>query len=540
MFVAPLARAAVVDRLATTAVDVVVIGGGITGAGVAWDAVTRGYRVAVVERDDLASGTSSKSSKLVHGGMRYLATGDVAMVAEGVRERERLRRLAPHLVRPLSFVVPTGSVKDRAMMQAALLIYDAIGLVGGAHPHRRLRAQEVYALAGIDAGASHGGFRYYDAQTDDARLTLEVFQQARARGALVLNHAAAVDLLVSGSRVRGIEVVDGPTQDLLRIQARWVVDATGVWAGRVARGHGMSAAGIAPAKGVHLTFRASDLPIHTAVVVPSRGRDGRRIFLIPWGRQVYVGTTDTPHAGSLDDPSVSTEDAAYLLDAVNAAFGTTLEPADAIGAWAGLRPLIEGGGHTRDLSRRHLVVEAPDGLVTVTGGKLTTFRQMGQDVVDLIARGDGLRTRSHTTGAALGAAGRPLDGLARTRRALTALHMDHELAGSLFHRHGDLAPVVAARAAAAGEADRLVPDLPYLIGEVRHAVREELALTLDDVLQRRLRVSIRHAAAGGDAVQVAAAIAADELGWDGTERQRQIDDYLARVRSERGAVPLTP
>jgi glycerol-3-phosphate dehydrogenase len=538
VFVAPLARAEVIDRLSTTAVDVVVIGGGITGAGVAWDAITRGYRVAVVERDDLAAGTSSKSSKLVHGGMRYLATGDVAMVAEGVRERERLRRLAPHLVRPLSFVVPTASAKDRAMMQAALLIYDTIGLMGGAHTHRRLRAQEVYALAGIETGASHGGFRYYDAQTDDARLTLEVFQQARAHGALVLNHASAVDLLVSGERVRGVEVVDGPTQATFRIQARWVVDATGVWAGRVAREHGIAAASIAPAKGVHLTFRASDLPIHTAVVLPSRARDGRRVFLIPWGRQVYVGTTDTPYDGSVDDPSVSEQDAAYLLDAVNGAFGTGLGPGDAIGAWAGLRPLIEGAGHTRDLSRRHLVVEAPDGLVTVTGGKLTTFRQMGQDVVDHIGRADGLRTRSQTTRAPLGAAGRALDGLARTRRALAALDMDQELAGSLFHRHGDLAPVVAARAAAAGEADRLVPDLPYLVGEVRRAVRDEMALTLDDVLQRRLRVSIRHAAAGGDAIGVAAAIAADELGWDDTEQQRQIEDYLGRVRAERGAVPL--
>ena len=538
MFVAPLARSAVIDRLATTAVDVAVIGGGITGAGVAWDAVTRGYRVAVVERDDLASGTSSKSSKLVHGGMRYLATGDVAMVAEGVRERERLRRLAPHLVRPLSFVVPTASAKDRAMMQAALMIYDAIGMLGGAHTHHRLRAQEVYALAGIETGAASGGFRYYDAQTDDARLTLEIFQQARARGALVLNHAAAVDLLAAGGRVRGVEVADGPTHERLRIEARWVVDATGVWAGRVARDHGMPAAAIAPAKGVHLTFRASDLPIHTAVVIPSRARDGRRLFLIPWGRQVYAGTTDTPYAGSVDDPSVSAEDAAYLLDAVNAAFGTNLGPDDAVGAWAGLRPLIEGAGHTRDLSRRHLVVEAPDGLVTVTGGKLTTFRQMGQDVVDHIARGDGLRTRSHTTRAALGASGRALDGLARTRRALASLHMDHELAGSLYHRHGDLAPVVAARAASAGEADRLVPDLPYLVGEVRHAVRDEMALTLDDVLQRRLRVSIRDAAAGGEAVAIAAAIAGDELGWDAAERQRQIEDYLGRVRAERGAVPL--
>lgn len=532
------ARAAVIDRLASTAVDVVVIGGGITGAGIAWDAVTRGYRVAVIERDDVASGTSSKSSKLVHGGMRYLATGDLAMVAEGVRERERLRRLAPHLVHPLSFVVPTNTTNDRAMLQTALLIYDGIGLFGGARTHRSLRPHEVYALAGLRSGAERGGFRYYDAQTDDARLTLAVIQMARAAGALVLNHAEAVDLQVAGGRVRGVDVRDRLGGDTFGVTGRWVVDATGVWAGRVARSHGISAAAIAPAKGIHLTFDTADLPVQAAVVLPSAARDGRRVFLVPWGRQVYVGTTDDHYDGPLDEPSVTDEDADYLLAAVNTAFGTSLSAADAIGAWAGLRPLIEAAGHTRDLSRRHLVVEAPDRLVTVTGGKLTTFRQIAQDVVDHLARADGVRTRTQTTRRPLGATGRPLDGLARTRQAVSALGIEETLAGSLYHRHGDLASVVAARAAASGEGDRLVPGLPYLVGEVRQAVRAELAMTLDDVLQRRLRVSLRHAAAGGAAIDAAARIVAQELEWDDAERDRQVADYRSRVAVERGVVPL--
>lgn len=519
-------------------VDVLVIGAGITGAGVAWDAVTRGYRVAVVERDDVASGTSSKSSKLVHGGMRYLATGDLAMVSEGVRERELLRRLAPHLVRPLSFVVPVDNLVSQAMMQTGLLAYDAIGLTRGARTHRRLRPQEVYELAGLTRLTSRGGFLYYDAQTDDARLTLQVLQQARHAGALVLNHAEVSDVILTGGRVTGAEVRDRIGGAEFELSARWVVDATGVWAGGLAALHEPGDSGLTPAKGVHLSFASTQVPISRAVVIPSVAGDGRHVFLIPWGQQVYVGTTDDAYEGSLTDPAVSVHDADYLLSSVNHAFGSTLTVEDAIGAWAGLRPLIKSQGKTADLSRRHLIVEEPPGLVTITGGKLTTFRQMGEDAVDHLSRADGLRLSSRTARLPLGAVGRARDGLERTRTTLASLGIEPELAGSLYHRHGDKASAVAARAAAAGEAGRLLEGLPYLVGEVRHAVREELALTLDDVLSRRLRVAIRHREAGGDAIDTVADIMADELGWDASERHAQIEAYLDRVSLERGPVPL--
>lgn len=536
-----LDREAALVRAAESELDVLVIGGGITGAGVALDAAVRGYRVGLVERDDLASGTSSKSSKLIHGGVRYLATGDVAMVAEGVRERDRLRRLAPHLVRPLGFVIPVDTRSEDLQLRAGMALYDGIALGRNVRGHRRLSAAEVLASApGLRTGMSLGGYRYYDCQTDDARLTLQIAQIARRFGALVIPHAEVTGLIDEGGRVSGATVRDGLTDETTEIRARWTVSASGVWADTL-RSLAPDAPDptITPAKGVHLVFDRHDVAVEQAVVIPSGADDGRRNFVIPWGEQVYIGTTDDVWDGDVDRPDLEADDAGYLLRSLNEAFGLSLTVDDAISAWAGARPLVTGGASaSKDLSRKHVIVHDPAGFVTVTGGKLTTYRQMAQEVVDTLDELEGVGRASSTARLPLGATGTAEQGLGRTRQVVAALGVDPSLAGGVYHRHGDRAPEVLAFCLEHEGADPLVDGLPYLRGEVRWAARHELARTLDDVLQRRLRVSFRHAAAGGTAISFAADVLADELGWSGEERDRQVDDYLARVTHERGPVAL--
>jgi glycerol-3-phosphate dehydrogenase len=530
------ARAGLLERMAATPLDVLVVGGGITGCGVALDAAARGLRVGLVERDDIASGTSSKSSKLVHGGLRYLATGDVSMVVEGVREREHLRRLAPHLVRPLGFVVPTDTRVDAAMLRVGLLAYDAMAVGHDARRHRRLSTADVLANApGLARGFRRGGFLYDDAQTDDARLTLAVLRAAIDHGAMAVTRAEVAGVEPGASGVR-VAIRDRHADQDVQVQARWVVGAGGAWAdGLRVDGHA-AAPRLVPAKGVHLVFDAVDLPVQRAVVLPSARSDGRRVFLIPWGRQVYLGTTDDPDDD--DVPRMSLEDADYLLDAVNAAFGADLSVSDAIGAWAGWRPLVAGEGATADLSRRHMVHQAAPGVVIVTGGKLTTYRRMAADTVDVVAAGLGAPGRTSTTRIPLGATATAADGLAATRARLLDLGGDPTWAGSLWHRHGDAAPTVVATASAADELEPLVDGLPYLVGEVRWAARHEMVLSLEDALSRRLRVALRHAGAGGGAIDRAAAILAEELGWSAATRDEQVAAYRAAVQAERGPVPL--
>ncbi len=536
-------REAALDHAQDVDLDVLVVGGGITGVGVALDAVTRGYRTALVERADLASGTSSKSSKLVHGGVRYLANADLPMVAEGVRERDRMRRNAPHLVRPLGFVLPVTSTAEQVKLKAGMALYDVLSAGRAVRPHRHLSPAELEHVApGLVGGGAHGAYRYYDSQTDDARLTLAVAQAARTHGADVVTHAEVVALRDAGGRVTGATVRDRLTGAEVEVTARWVVSATGVWAGEL---WGLATGGadleVVPAKGTHVTLPRHLVPVERAVVIPSGRDDGRMNFVIPWGDQTYVGTTDDPWRGGLDDDVLEDHDADYLLGSVNLAFDLDLTVDDCIGAWSGLRPLLRGrngAAATKDLSRKHTVIEQPAGLVAVTGGKLTTWRQMAEDVVDHLAAADGNTSRCVTADLPLGATGTAEAGYARTRAAFEAAGVDVALAGSLYHRHGDDAPDLVRAFAEAGEAEPLVEGLPYLVGEVRRAFADELARSVSDVLQRRLRVSLRDAAAGGTAVERVADVGAELLGWDAAERDRQIATYRDEVRRERGPVAL--
>ena len=542
-------RADALDRLGRRRYDVLVVGGGITGAGIALDAAARGLAVALVEREDLAAGTSSRSSSLVHGGLRYLAQAMLGLTRENAVERDLLRRLAPHLVRPLPFVVPdTGGRSNTALTGVGLWIYDGLASFRNVARHHRLSPAEVVdRVPGLVSGLGKAGYEYHDCRTDDARLVLQVARTAQRFGADVVPRAEVIELRDSGQAVAGATVRDRVSGRELAVDARCTVSATGVWADRVRSLAGEGARPmLSPSKGVHLVFPAVDVRVGSAALVPSDAGDARMVFVLPWGHQVVVGTTDHGYEGDLDRPFVDTADSAYLCHAVNAAFGTRLSPADAVAAWAGLRPLLASEAHlpmdSETLSRRHAAIADRDGLLTITGGKLTTYRAMAADAVDRVLAslgGSPRRAPSATERIPLGLRGGLATTVARTAGVCETLELDPALAAPLVERHGDDAVAVAELAAATpGGADPLVAGLPYLRAEVRWAVEQELAMSVEDVLDRRMRVSLRDRAAGGSAIEEVAAVVGAALGWGPAERRASIEAYRLRVSAERGVVPV--
>ena len=387
----PFDRATMLDRLRRERFDVLVIGGGITGVGTALDAASRGLRAALVERDDFASGTSSRSSKLIHGGLRYLQQGDVRLVYEALAERQRLRRNAPHLVRILPFMIPilnrdgVMSAKLARAFGSALWMYDLTGGARIGKLHRRLDKDAALAyMPTLPAAQLASAYLYYDAQADDARLCLTVARTAADLGAVLLNRAAATGLIERDGRIAGARVaVDGQE---VEIDAAVVVNAAGVWSDDVrALDEGVNPDSLRPAKGIHLTVPWEKVRNEIAVVIPVP-KDRRSLFVVPWGDFTYVGTTDTDYSGPLDDPRCTSEDIAYVLGALNRSVTTGITEADVTSTWAGLRPLVKSAssGRTADLSRKHRVTVSPTGLVSVTGGKLTTYRRMAADAVDAV------------------------------------------------------------------------------------------------------------------------------------------------------------
>ena len=537
-------RGDVIDRIASSSYDLLVVGGGITGTGVALDAAARGLSVALVERDDLASGTSSKSSKLVHGGLRYLQHGDVSIVRESIVERELLQRLAPHLVQRQPFAVPDRSRRDGVVMGMALTMYGGLGGFRSVTKSKRLSPAELQErLPGLAHSGENGGWEYSDCRTDDARLTLSVAKTAAKLGAEILTHAEVVELRTAGGRVVGASLVDRLGGREFSVSAKVTVSATGVWADSVRDLAGPGDMHLAPSKGVHLVFSADDVRVRSAAIIPSGAHDGRRLFVIPWGRQVVVGTTDDAYEGSLTAPTVEQSDADYITAGLNAAFDLTLRPTDAVAAWAGLRPLPRAGakpGSSSDtLSRRHALLESPPGLITLTGGKLTTYRKMAADGVDAAMASLGRSGRSPTAGIHLGMRGGFTAGVRRAQGVCHALGIDPRLAEGIVERHGDDTVALLQRAADHDEADLLLDGLPYIRAELRWAVDEELALSVDDVLRRRVRVALRHAAAGGELAREVGTILADRLGWDDATMRASVQEYRRRVSTERGVVPLT-
>ena len=532
-------RADALRRLADEQFDLLVIGGGITGAGVALDAASRGLRTALVERDDFASGTSSKSSKLVHGGIRYLQQGEVRLVYEALAERQVALRNAPHLVRVLPFLIPIftkGGLINRKLARAlgsAMWMYDLTGGLRVGKRHRKINTEEALThMPTLARERIAGAYIYYDAQTDDARLTLTLARTAAANGAVLANHTSAVSLLkderghVNGARVEA----DGTQLD---VRAASVVNAAGVWADEVrALDEGVHPQSIRPAKGVHITVPWTKIRNDIAAIVPVP-RDRRSVFVVPWGDLTYVGTTDTDYDGSIDDPQCTAEDVSYLLGALNGATTEKVTEDDIVGTWAGLRPLLRtaASSRTADLSRRHAVRRSESGVITITGGKLTTYRRMSADTVDLVARDLGRRGLKCRTKRL-----RLLGGESFTAPPSTNEPSRHEHLGLRYGTLADELRLLIAEDAALG--DTLVPGLPYLRAEAVYAVRAEMARTLDDVLARRTRARLLARDASAAVADEVAALIGPDLGWDAAEQAAAVDAYRASVTHERVSADL--
>jgi glycerol-3-phosphate dehydrogenase len=497
-------RAANLSRMAEDPVDVLVIGGGITGAGIALDAAARGLSVALVEKDDFAAGTSGRSSRLVHGGLRYLEHGEFGLVRESLRERGILYRLAPHLIRPVPLYM-LADARGRARYRAGLTAYELLAAGRNVGYHRGVSAEQVRAaVPGL--GERSRGVRYFECQTDDARLTIEVARAAQAAGARLANHARVTALLGDG-RVAGAAVTDEMTGERLEVRARAVVNATGVWAGQVAAlagglgAGGLDEARLLPSKGVHLVFAPGAVRTTAALAVPSG--DGRYVFIVPWEDRVYAGTTDTPYEGDLDDPAVDDADRDYILAAVAGLFpGVTGR--DVIATWAGLRPLLSqspGRGdlddaRTSDLSRRHAVIPGPFGLFTITGGKLTTYRAMAEDLVDRVAAGLGGAGPCRTRDIPLGLHGPAAAAVRLARDEAARLGVPPRTAARLVQRYGDdwrEAVRLIGEDRSLGEPT--VPGLPVLGVEIALARSREMALTDEDTCVRRTRLTSRDGSA---------------------------------------------
>jgi glycerol-3-phosphate dehydrogenase len=481
-------------RLQRESFDLLILGGGITGCGIALDAASRGLKVALIERDDFSCGTSSKSSKLIHGGLRYLRQLQFKVTLEASREKARLKRMAPHLVEDLPFLLPLWTRAARPMISSGLWIYDAAAGFPKGLIHKHLNRSDTMAtLPGLHEDGLRGGFLYYDARADDCRLVLHVARKAVELGAVLANGLPATGFLKKDGRIVGVRTPD------FEIAARKVVNACGVWCDEVRSADDAGAAPtMRPSKGVHLIVPARRLGLRTAAMLPAA--DNRIVFLIPQGDRAIVGTTDTDYRGSLERPRAEKPDIEYLLAVVNANLPRVrLTRADVWSSYAGLRPLLlDGADVPSKVSREHHVFESRSGLITITGGKLTTWRLMAKQLVDRLTRA---RCRTHA-----------LDLYATEERdALSRLY------GSEAVRIADRTP--------------LIDDLPHVWGEVDHAVEREMARSVVDVLCRRMRVALYAEDRGASVALRVAERMAPRLGWDRREIGRQVDAYHEELAS---------
>ncbi len=557
-------RSQAVAALAEDEFDVVVVGGGITGAGVALDAATRGYSVALLERADYASGTSSRSSKLVHGGLRYLQNFDLGLVREALLERQLMVALAPHLVRPLPLVVPAfeGAHPDR-LVGVGLNLYDvmavdrdrlrsrrskrgraeraqgtaaAAGSLDGAEAwsparHRVISGEEVLELLpALAAREPTSGYLFYDCQTDDARLVLTVLGEAERFGAVCANRLDVTGLLEQDGRAHGVQVLDVESGERFDVRAANVVNATGVWADQLRPNELHEEAElprIRPSRGTHITIRHEDLPLIGGAIVPAGG--GRTIFALPWLGHTLVGTTDNDYEGPLEHIEPSRDDVDYLLEAVNAFFGSELTPAQLTGAFAGVRPLISTGDPKKsvDISRKSELYETSSGMITITGGKLTTWRRMAKMTVDRLVERDAREAPCRTHEIPLGQA-IAVEELPRVEGVPAASYPP------LAARYGYAAREVLALASERGElAQPIVSGLPDLLAEAALAARREQARSIGDVLLRRTRLGLLAARElPGAPVRRVGEILARELDWSAERLERELESFADEALAE--------
>ncbi|GAA3725518.1 glycerol-3-phosphate dehydrogenase [Spinactinospora alkalitolerans] len=526
-----LDRADQVAALQETVYDVVVIGGGVTGAYTALDAATRGLRTALLEKDDFASGTSSKSSKMVHGGLRYIEQGNLPLVRHSLLERQRLRGNASHLVQRLPFLFPVlekNGIFDKRLaagFESLLWTYDLAGGWREGVLHQKLSKNEVLAhCPTFKPEEVRGGFMYYDARADDARLTMNIARTAAFYGATVLNGVKATEVTRSGGRVSGVVVQIGDQE--VNVRATSVVNATGVWLRDWSgAGAGTAVPSIRPAKGVHVVVPWSKIRNDCTVTIPVPGRT-RRATITRWGNVSYLGTTDEDYRGDLDDVHCTREELDFLLEGARSALDTDLEADDVVGSYAGLRPLVAPpGGKSVEVKRNHEIRVGRDGLVTVVGGKLTTSRHMAEQTVDKVERVLGRKGRCRTKNLKLlGAAGYDAE----------AVVASGGLAAHLGERYGTEARFITdlvIEDPPLGEP--VVEGLPYLKAEVVYAVRHEMARSVDDVMSRRTRARLMARDASAEAAAEVGRLVQQELGLSDEQTTAQVEQYTSAVAHER-------
>jgi glycerol-3-phosphate dehydrogenase len=540
-------RAGDLARLVDTTWDVLIVGGGVVGAGALLDAASRGLRAALVEQDDLASGTSSRSSRLIHGGLRYLEQVHLPLVREALAERRRLLRNAPHLVtlEPQLFPIYGIPFLHKAFYDAGLTLYDILGARHDGGWHRRLdRAETLEVAPRLRQQGLRGGLLYHDGVEDDARFTLALVRTAlgsqveplavtRVRATTVEPAAGDAD------GVRTIRVHDTLDGIDLEVRARAIIDATGVWAADPGAAFAGPAGRLLPSRGAHLVVPRDRIPAAAGVTIRV---PGKVVFLIPWPDYWLIGTTDAPYDGPPGHPAAATWEVDELLATVNATMDVQLTRADVVGTYAGLRPLVaDAGGSTVKASREHRVTVTPNGVVRIGGGKYTTYRVMARDVVDgALGRDEARRRPSDTADRRLvGAADRAdLDRLAAELAVDAALSPIHpEAAPRLVARHGTEATGVVALARELDLLRPLIAGRPFLEAEVAWAVRHEFAFSVDDVLSRRLRLSPEMADRGASVAPRVAEIMGRELGWDNARAGEEAARYLDTAKWEYGVPP---
>lgn len=532
----PAARQRDLARLEDEVFDVLVIGGGVTGAGVALDAVTRGMAVALVEARDLASGTSSRSSKLIHGGLRYLEHLEFRLVREALRERHLLlERLAPHLVRPVPFVYPlTRRALERPYIGAGLALYDALGGGGPLPRHRHLSHRRLLELVpGLRPDAAVGGLVYHDAQVDDARFTVALARTAAAAGAAVLTGTPVVGITRSQhGRIDHVRVHDTVSGRDIAVRARHVIGAAGAWNQQLQELVGGGGLKVRTSKGVHVTVPREAIASSTGLIT----RTPRSVlFVIPWRDRWLLGTTDTPWEHDLAHPTATRHDVDAVLAEANRWLARPLGRGDVVSAIAGLRPLLDtGGADSAKLSREHAVTMAAPGMSLIAGGKFTTYRVMAADAVDVAARAIGIDAPSRTADVPLlGAAVHPRTNGARAAWA-RRWGIEDATARHLLERHGGLAAEVLELTGARPElAEPLDPAGGYLAAEVVAAAAHEAVLHLDDVLTRRTRIALEWPDRGAAVAATVADLVGDVLGWSPQRRATEVASYRARLAAER-------
>jgi glycerol-3-phosphate dehydrogenase len=538
-------RAANLERMGREAFDIAVIGGGITGAGIALEAASRGMSAALIEKGDFAGGTSSRSSKLIHGGLRYLQQFEFSLVREALRERAALRKSAPHLSRPLAFLAPVYSAGERSplggsklKLGAGLWLYDL--LAGGENiaRHRWLTREEATGLApALESKNLRGGFVYYDCLTDDARLVIEVIKAASRRGAVVANYARARGFIRAGGRVAGVLVEDKLSSREVELRAKVIVNATGVWSDEVSRLADATARNrLRPSKGIHVVMPSEKFGAEAAVLIPSLG-ERRFLFVIPWQGRTVIGTTDTDYTGDLDEPRAEGEEIRRVVESAARYFpGAAVSTEDVISAYAGLRPLVGGTDKsTKELSRREEIIESERDLISIIGGKLTTYRRMAERAVDLVERRlgrDKSGGRANAAGgiALAGGSSLPRGAGEEAERAATEFGVTTATARHLIDTYGGNYKMLLEITRESEDLKHaLVCGLPHIEAEVVYAARYEMAVTLDDFLARRTRLALLARDGGHSYATRVASLMGRELGWSKAEAQKAMAELPARA-----------